>query len=283
MIAEINTLKTYEAHQLANLVPPMSLIDFDLLKESIKSSGLINPIQLYEGKILDGRHRYKACNELGVQPKFQDYKGTDPVCYINAQNLARRHLTPSQLACCAALLHKELVKPKTSNGYAKGFTRGRPDIPIVEGYRGDTVIGYTCNQFNVGINSGRHAMYILKRDRDSFDKVWSGKSKLNATYIMVRKKFEHERDTKNNSERKSFIDIEAHKICEEFGFDDATLLKLKLKNCTDPNEVHSIMQECGYRLEARYAKNSYTKASIFDNVLYAAKIALGILSERKKI
>tara|TARA_R110000782_G_scaffold218461_1_gene305858 strand:+ start:98 stop:865 length:768 start_codon:yes stop_codon:yes gene_type:complete len=45
---------------------------FNELKEDIKLNGLLVPLVLREGKILDGRHRYKACRELGVKVKAVD-------------------------------------------------------------------------------------------------------------------------------------------------------------------------------------------------------------------
>jgi ParB-like chromosome segregation protein Spo0J len=32
---------------------------------------------MHEGKILDGRHRYRACLELGITPKFVELGGSD--------------------------------------------------------------------------------------------------------------------------------------------------------------------------------------------------------------
>lgn len=59
---------------------------------------------LLEGKILDGRHRYRACLETGVAPAFREYDGSDPVAYVTAENAARRHLTESQLAHAVAAM-----------------------------------------------------------------------------------------------------------------------------------------------------------------------------------
>ena len=42
---------------------------FNELKEDIKLNGLLVPLLLRNGSILDGRHRYKACRELGVKVK----------------------------------------------------------------------------------------------------------------------------------------------------------------------------------------------------------------------
>src|SRR5271169_3947313 len=83
----------------------MSEEDCQSLKEDIRKNGLIEPIWLYEDKILDGRNRYKACLEIGVTPIFEmfDDKLRSPLDFVMSLNLERRHLTSSQRACVAVL------------------------------------------------------------------------------------------------------------------------------------------------------------------------------------
>jgi ParB-like chromosome segregation protein Spo0J len=50
--------------------------EFDTLVADIKASGLREKIDLYEGKIVDGRNRYRALQRLGIDPS------TDPKKYF---------------------------------------------------------------------------------------------------------------------------------------------------------------------------------------------------------
>ena len=51
-------------------------------------------IATYEGKILDGRHRYEAALQAGVDPIFAEFQGTkeEAIAYVTSENVARRHL-----------------------------------------------------------------------------------------------------------------------------------------------------------------------------------------------
>ncbi len=85
----------YEVHPLAQRMPDMSDTEFNLLKESIEREGLLNPIVLFEGKILDGRHRYRACRELQIVAQFVKYRGNTPATFVFGNNVPRRHLSVS--------------------------------------------------------------------------------------------------------------------------------------------------------------------------------------------
>jgi len=95
-----------EFHPLANIFPLMEGQEFEALVEDIKAAnGLHEKITLYEGCILDGRNRYRACKALGIDIttlEFDEYDGPDPLGFVISLNLARRHLSESQRAMIAA-------------------------------------------------------------------------------------------------------------------------------------------------------------------------------------
>lgn len=53
------------------------------------------PIILYQGKILDGRHRYEAARKAGVDAHYQDFIGTkeQAIKYVTSENVKRRMLS----------------------------------------------------------------------------------------------------------------------------------------------------------------------------------------------
>lgn len=90
-----------ESHKFADIFPMIEGNELEVLKNDIKEHGLIEPIVLFEGKILDGRNRFKACKEMGIEPKFEHYKGDKPLEFVISMNLKRRHLTQSQAGVIA--------------------------------------------------------------------------------------------------------------------------------------------------------------------------------------
>ena len=66
-----------EFHNVANIFPMMSGEEYKSLLDDIKTNGLIEPIWIFNEKIIDGRNRYKACKELGIEPKLKQYEGTE--------------------------------------------------------------------------------------------------------------------------------------------------------------------------------------------------------------
>lgn len=92
-------------HPFANIFPLIEGPAFDELVSSIKTNGLRDPIILYDGQILDGRNRHRACLAADVVPRFEDLPAdADPLAFAIDKNLKRRHLNESQRADVAAKL-----------------------------------------------------------------------------------------------------------------------------------------------------------------------------------
>jgi hypothetical protein len=91
-------------HPLADLFPLMSDEEVNDLGEDMLIHGQRKRIMLFEGMILDGRNRYNACLLKGIEPRFVDYHGPDPLGLVISLNLKRRHLDDAQRAIIAAKL-----------------------------------------------------------------------------------------------------------------------------------------------------------------------------------
>jgi len=92
-----------EFHEIANIFPLMDGPEFTALVEDIRTNGLLDPIITHDGKIIDGRNRYRACVEAGVAPRFEVWKqnGQSLKSWVVSKNLIRRQLNETQRAVVA--------------------------------------------------------------------------------------------------------------------------------------------------------------------------------------
>lgn len=92
----------YEYHEAANIFPMMSADEFSALVEDIRANGQRQPIYIHDGKIIDGRNRYRACQQIGIEPDTRAWDGVGSlVSFVVSLNLQRRHLSSSQKATVA--------------------------------------------------------------------------------------------------------------------------------------------------------------------------------------
>jgi hypothetical protein len=115
-------ITSYQAHELALVFPPMTEPEFAAFKEDIREHGQREAITLYEGKILDGLHRYRACQELGLEPRVVRFEGNPRAAaqLVLGRNFHRRHLTTSQRAMVAAEMCK--LRPRGNTGNSPYLT-----------------------------------------------------------------------------------------------------------------------------------------------------------------
>ena len=116
----LEELRGLGRHALSNAFSDASKEDFALLVDSLRQRGYdsSHPIILYEGDILDGRHRQQACIESGVEPTFMEFVGTadEAWAYAFSANMARRQMTQPQKAMVLVIRNQMLpVKEQLSD------------------------------------------------------------------------------------------------------------------------------------------------------------------------
>jgi Protein of unknown function (DUF3102) len=86
---ESEMAKYYFTHPVTAMFPNWKPEDMDSMADDIATNGLIDPITLCEGMILDGWLRYKACYLAEVPQRFVEYTGNDPMHFVIVRNFGR--------------------------------------------------------------------------------------------------------------------------------------------------------------------------------------------------
>jgi hypothetical protein len=169
-------IEPLEVHALAKL-PEMSAKEYAELRDDIARNGLMEPIVLYEGKILDGYHRSKACCELRLPRKIETYKGTDPAGYVLSRNAYRRHLTANQRTALITKLRGPQLKAEAKERQLSSLRKGdETPVGLISAQRGE-VAQQIAKEAGVGRDKARKAIHLLETKPAVLDEVITGKRK----------------------------------------------------------------------------------------------------------
>jgi len=114
-------------HPACAAFPAMPDKELAALAVDIRERGLLEPITIMpDGAILDGRNRWLACEQVGIEPMVTVYHGDDPIRFVISKNERRRHLPHAQRALIAAelanLAHGSNQYRQKMDPFAKGPT-----------------------------------------------------------------------------------------------------------------------------------------------------------------
>lgn len=159
-------------HRFANLFPMLDIssVGNKALVADIEARGQQEPVWLFEGQILEGKHRVRACSLIGREVMVREYTGDDPIGFVLSANLHRRHLDASQRAMIGGHLTELEVG---DNQHTK------------EG----TSIEVAAKLLNVGRASIERARMVLKHgDPNLIAQVEQGEVTVGAAAEEVKKK-----------------------------------------------------------------------------------------------
>jgi ParB-like chromosome segregation protein Spo0J len=202
-------MNIYEPHPFAKDFPPIEADELDRLIADIKANGLQQPITLYQGKILDGNNRQRACIRAAVAPKYWEFPGKDAQAqaYVVSANIHRRHLTAEQKRDLLAKLIK--ADPSKSNrliaetakvdhktaGAVRTELEQRGEIPHV-GNRTDSAGRTQPAKKKSGKKSGAKS----EKETITYQKVINTKTALNAYCVLEEHLLDALRDVKEKSD-----------------------------------------------------------------------------------
>lgn len=120
-------------HALSAAFPAMSADDFQALKDSIEHIGVQNPITVFDGEVIDGWHRYRAANDLGMDCPQVVLGDVDPREFVVAQNKARRHVTQAQLAMATTAVYAWKPAHREKVGTECPLTKSTAELAAISG------------------------------------------------------------------------------------------------------------------------------------------------------
>jgi len=187
-----NRIQGLRVHPAAELFPDFDNARFEELKEDIKERGLRRAIVKKGDVILDGRHRLRACRELGIEPTFQEFTGNDEVAYIISVNVLRRHLTADQRVAVLAKLRGHALKVEAERRMKAGVTVKSAEGPREAGEQ-------LAEDAKVGRNKGRDALLLAKHSPDVLEAVIAGKANLATAASALRERRSQHNQTKQRN------------------------------------------------------------------------------------
>ncbi len=152
-------------HASAAIFPPMRESEFEALVADIREKGQLEAVWLWQGQVIDGRHRVLACQKLGLTPKTREWDGQGSLLeFIVSANLRRRHLKENQRAMVAARMLPHFEEEAFLRRNVKGVVKSQhgenfphPDLGRAKDHAGRVLnisgksVGFARNLLDHGI------------------------------------------------------------------------------------------------------------------------------------
>jgi hypothetical protein len=144
----------YPEHRFAGIFPMMTENDdYELFKADLQQFGQKDPVVIFEGAVLDGRNRQKALIEVNILPIYREFDPAtegEPLDFVMAHNLHRRHLSAGQRAAIALDFESIFAEEAKLRR-----TRGQGSAPAADSTQGydkeeDAGTGATAEQGDAG-------------------------------------------------------------------------------------------------------------------------------------
>jgi phage N-6-adenine-methyltransferase len=182
-------------HEVANIFPMMSAEEFESLKQSITKNGQRVPIYTFEGRIVDGRNRYRACLDLGVSPWFEEWNGEGLLCdFVWDLNAERRDLDKGAKQMSAARYAIELEK-ESKTRQMTGLRNVGSSLPIGNNEDFGRSVEKAADKFNMGFQTVARAVAVEKQGAPELVRaVESGAASVSAAAEVASLPVEEQRE-----------------------------------------------------------------------------------------
>jgi ParB-like chromosome segregation protein Spo0J len=193
-------VKKPRINPVAEIFPQMDGLEYEQFKDDLKKHGKLRmPIIVHpeDGSIIDGRQRYRACKELGIEPSFEKWDGKgDLIDFVVGMNLARRHLSLDQKAVIAIEIlpkYREEAKERQRNhgGTAPGRSKTLPqNLEGVFEKQGEAA-ELVARMLGISKDTVYKALKLWKEAPELYKQVEAGKKTLNEALTEAKAKKGH--------------------------------------------------------------------------------------------
>lgn len=192
----------FDSHPYAEIFPMMSEEEIEELANDIEANGQLNPIKIYDGKILDGRNRYAALEALNHRRLVENkppmpltygvfLKEINPVndaralSFVKSHNITRRSLTPKQRAQIAVKLAETYADiAKREEQWRKEHQNSPTFVNHKTPLHSDK---QAAKEVGAGQQSVSRLRAIKREDPELYERVCSDeKISINAAYNQIK-------------------------------------------------------------------------------------------------
>ena len=185
----------YYQHPLSAAFPAMEDDTFKALVEDIRQHGQRDIATLYEGMVVDGWHRYRACEELDIPCRFEKYEGDDALSFVKSKNQHRRHYEKTQRAAIVISLNAWATAGNQSKGEATSPLATNREMAAEAGTTVRT-IQQAKRAHEAGLNesmrdgkiSAERAAELAKKAPEAVKQVVSGEITIKQAVAQVKAK-----------------------------------------------------------------------------------------------
>jgi len=180
-----------------NIFPEANEEDFNRLLEDIRNNGFdqSQPVIVYDGGILDGWNRYRACQVLGISPAIKTFDGDQAAALrLVMRTNKRRNLNKGQWATIAVEAEDVLsviaaqVEKERREKQAETQAMGQKIVPQASGKVEDKTATKAAELFNTNRTYVNQAAKVKSEAPEAFERVKAGKMTLQDAMKEVARK-----------------------------------------------------------------------------------------------
>ena len=183
----------YEFHPIANACPLMNDAELESLIADIKANGLNKEIELYQGMVLDGRNRYRACKTANVPIRTRNFAARDDahaVDYVVSANLRRKQYSVDQLSMSA----QKLADMKVGGGGNQYTTKCIGENSPMQNQAEEAPVAApislkkAAEKDGVGYEAAKRARKVANKAPAAVEPVLQGKIKIKDAEKLIKEK-----------------------------------------------------------------------------------------------